>query len=219
MIAGFSPAARCAIAAAGVAALSGCATFGTNVKGNFSCAAPDGTCAPSSVIDDRALAMIAGEPATIQPAGPFQQTPGVIKRQTTTAAAGTVTRVGQKVLAIVFPAHVDAQGRYHETSTVRAVVDTGAWVAAVEERGPELAQAAPAHVSVPSIEQAAALSGAAATLAAVPAPEAVAAARARGQARRAGDSAATTPPSDPVAMPAKAIPINKPAGFSAKVED
>ncbi|MEL0254290.1 MAG: conjugal transfer protein, partial [Novosphingobium sp.] len=43
----------------GLAALSGCTTFGGNVKGNFSCSAPDGICAPSSSIDDRALAMIA----------------------------------------------------------------------------------------------------------------------------------------------------------------
>lgn len=218
MIAPAKTAARWAIAVAGLAALSGCATFGTNVRGNFSCAAPDGTCAPSSVIDDRALAMIAGEPAAMQPAGPFQRTPDVIRRPTTTAAAGTVTRDGQKVLAIVFPAHVDAQGRYHETSTVRAVVDTGAWVAVVEDRGPELAQAAPVRVSVPPIEQAAALAGAVTTLVAVPAPEAVAAARARGQARRAGVASAT-PAEGAVAPPTQSVPINKPTGFSAKVED
>lgn len=210
--------ARYAIVVAGLAALSGCATFGTNVKGNFSCAAPDGTCAPSSVIDDRALAMIAGEPAALQPTGPFERAPDVIRRQSTTADAGTVTRVGQKVLAIVFPAHVDAQGRYHETSTVRAVVDTGAWLAAVDDRGPELAQVAPMRVSVPSIDQASALADAAEPPAAVPAPEAVAAARALGRARRAGTTAAADATA-PASAPAKTIPINKPAGFSAKVED
>ena len=41
--------------------LAGCATFGGNVRGSFSCAAPDGICAPSSTIDDRALALISGE--------------------------------------------------------------------------------------------------------------------------------------------------------------
>lgn len=210
--------ARCAIVATGLAALSGCATFGTNVKGSFSCAAPDGTCAPSSVIDDRALAIIAGAPAALQPAGPFERAPDVIRRQSTTADAGTVTRVGQKVLAIVFPAHVDAQGRYHETSTVRAVVDTGAWLAAVDDRGPELAQVAPMRVSAPSIDQASALADATEPLATVPALEKVAAARARGQAQRAADAAAS-PASGAAAAPTKAVPINKPAGFSAKVED
>ena len=41
--------------------LASCTTMGGNIKGNFSCVAPDGICAPSSTIDDRALAMIAGE--------------------------------------------------------------------------------------------------------------------------------------------------------------
>jgi hypothetical protein len=33
--------------------------LGGNVKGSFACQAPDGICAPSSTIDDRALAMVA----------------------------------------------------------------------------------------------------------------------------------------------------------------
>ena len=36
----------------------------------------------------------------------------------------------QKVLRIVFPAHVDALGRFHETSVVQAMVDNGQWLAA-----------------------------------------------------------------------------------------
>ena len=39
-------------------ALGGCTTLGTNVAGSFRCSAPDGVCAPSSVIDDSALARI-----------------------------------------------------------------------------------------------------------------------------------------------------------------
>ena len=30
---------------------SGCATFGTNIEGDFTCRAPKGDCAPSQVID------------------------------------------------------------------------------------------------------------------------------------------------------------------------
>ncbi|MCE3543613.1 hypothetical protein LXJ56_25870, partial [Escherichia coli] len=41
--------------------LSGCMTMGGTVKGDFACRAPDGICAPSSVIDDRALALILGD--------------------------------------------------------------------------------------------------------------------------------------------------------------
>ena len=33
---------------------SGCATFGTNIEGDFTCRAPKGDCAPSEVIDARA---------------------------------------------------------------------------------------------------------------------------------------------------------------------
>ena len=34
---------------------SGCATFGTNIEGDFTCRAPKGDCAPSQVIDAREL--------------------------------------------------------------------------------------------------------------------------------------------------------------------
>src|SRR3546814_6268700 len=51
----------CALTLCSAVALGGCATFGGNIRGDFSCAAPDGICAPSSTIDDRALAMISAE--------------------------------------------------------------------------------------------------------------------------------------------------------------
>ena len=66
-------AALAAVSLAALAVLNGCATLGGNVKGSFSCPAPDGICAPSSTIDDRALAMIAGDAGdTVIPAGPYQ---------------------------------------------------------------------------------------------------------------------------------------------------
>ena len=34
--------------------IAGCATLGGNVKGDFSCRAPEGSCAPTSMIDDAA---------------------------------------------------------------------------------------------------------------------------------------------------------------------
>ena len=53
-------------------ALGGCTTLGTNVAGSFRCSAPDGVCAPSSVIDDSALARIEETSSTdlLNPAGP-----------------------------------------------------------------------------------------------------------------------------------------------------
>ena len=51
----------CAHTLCSAVALSVCATFGGTIRGDFSCAAPDGICAPSSTIDDRALALISAE--------------------------------------------------------------------------------------------------------------------------------------------------------------
>ena len=42
----------CGIVAASL--LAGCATLGGNVEGNFACRAPEGTCAPTSLIDAQA---------------------------------------------------------------------------------------------------------------------------------------------------------------------
>lgn len=120
--------------------LAGCMSLSGNIKGSFSCSAPGGTCAPSSVIDDRALAMISGA-ADVLPAGPAapaRQNGDALR----IAGTGPVTRTKQKVLKIVFPAHVDAQGRYHETAAIRTVVDDGIWVAAAEPRVMPTASAA-----------------------------------------------------------------------------
>ena len=49
------------VAALGLAAtqLAACTSlFGGNIKGSFACSAPNGTCAPSTVIDEQALSVI-----------------------------------------------------------------------------------------------------------------------------------------------------------------
>ena len=120
------------MAVGGSVALAGCTTFGTNVSGDFACRAPDGICAPSTVIDDRALAMISGG-SPYQPAGPYPVAPTRPGPQMASLAARTtlrpvqVARTDQKVLTVVFPAHVDGQGRLFEATTVRTVVDSGSW--------------------------------------------------------------------------------------------
>ena len=114
-------------------ALVGCTTLGTNISGDFSCRAPNGTCAPSTVIDDRALALIAGGVST-QPAGAYPMAPTHSAPRMASAGprppGATVARTDQKVLTVVFPAHVDAKGRLFEATTVRTVVDTGSWTVA-----------------------------------------------------------------------------------------
>ena len=124
------------IALATLASLGGCASFGGNVKGSFSCTAPDGICAPSSSIDDRALAMIAGEggAGATSPAGPYMET-RPRSRASRTAAAGQripaqrvdPTRTQERVLRIVFQPYIDQRGRLHEASAVHAVVQGGEW--------------------------------------------------------------------------------------------
>ncbi|UVO53798.1 conjugal transfer protein [Sphingomonas sp. SUN039] len=107
------------------ASLAGCATFGGNVKGSFACRAPDGICAPTSTIDDAALAMIGGE-ASAQPAGAYKA-PAAQPRPIPTAVEPV--RSGEKVLRIVFPAHIDGAGRFRETAAIHAVVERGEWMA------------------------------------------------------------------------------------------
>ena len=147
---------RVAIAmATSLVLLAGCTTFGTNIKGSFACGAPQGgSCAPATVIDDKALAEISGE-TSYRPAGPFQAPlrqagPQRIAYAATPQASG----VGpQKVLRIVFPAHVDGAGRYHETSVVQAVVDNGQWLAATDGHGPALAATQVLNVSPEILSQ------------------------------------------------------------------
>ena len=123
-------------ALAALTVLSGCATFGSNVRGSFSCAAPDGICAPSSSIDDRALAMIAGESAggDATPAGPYMETRPKARASRTTATRQIVPvvprdarRTQERVLRIVFQPYIDERGRLHEMSAVHAVVQSGEW--------------------------------------------------------------------------------------------
>ena len=117
-----------AVALASGTMMTGCTTMGGNIKGNFSCMAPDGICAPSSTIDDRALAMIAGEDGDrmITPAGPYSA-PQSSGRGFDTAAAAMPARSQERVLRIVFPAQIDGAGRLHEQTAVHAVVERGEW--------------------------------------------------------------------------------------------
>lgn len=115
-------------------ALSSCASLGGNVRGSFSCAAPDGICAPSSTIDDRALALISSDPSDGEalPTGNVRQP---IRRRTNRAEAGQPARLAsadpgrtqEKVLRIVFQPYIDERGRLHEASAVHAVVARGEW--------------------------------------------------------------------------------------------
>ncbi len=116
--------------------LAACATLlGGNVKGNFSCSAPGGTCAPSTVIDDSALALIQNARPMTPAARPWSQPPlrGEGKVVAVTSGVGHRER---RVLKVVFPAFVDQRGHLHEPRIVHAVADKGGWM--------QLAAASPA---------------------------------------------------------------------------
>ena len=110
------------------ASLGACTSLGGNVQGNFSCRAPDGICAPTSTIDDAALALIGADQDVI-PAGPYSAPTMGAPRMIQTAANEPV-RSGEKVLRIVFPSHIDRAGRFRETTAIHAVVERAVWTTA-----------------------------------------------------------------------------------------
>lgn len=83
-----------------ILASSGCAMLGGNVKGSFSCKAPAGDCAPTSVIDERATRAASAETATM-----------LVQRQ-------AEPKPDADRLRVVLAAFRDAQGRNHEARVV-----------------------------------------------------------------------------------------------------
>jgi conjugal transfer pilus assembly protein TraV len=127
------------------AALSSCGVLlGDNVKGSFVCSAPGGTCAPSTLIDDQALALI--QSARPEPLG--SHSPVIVRRAEARAGAfpsarsrsasgrsAGAARVSDnlfhrdaRTLRLVFPAYVDDAGNLHEARVVHTVVDRGGWI-------------------------------------------------------------------------------------------
>ena len=105
-------------------ALSACTTLGTNVSGSFRCDAPDGVCAPSTVIDDNAISRIEETSSTdlLNPAGPYQMDDGIdapVHSTVLASAPMTATSAPGYELAVVFPGYTDATGMIHARRTVR----------------------------------------------------------------------------------------------------
>src|SRR3546814_1019588 len=85
-------------------ALTGCASMGGNVKGNFICRAPDGICSPTSNIDDQAIASMTGGVASGAVAGAVTADPAAPR------SAGS--------LKVVLPARTDRFGRWRDETVV-----------------------------------------------------------------------------------------------------
>jgi conjugal transfer pilus assembly protein TraV len=107
-----------------ILALSACVSFGSNVKGQFSCRAPKGECAPSRVIDDRATheLSVGQEPYDL---GRARVRAGIVEP----AGSSAPQRTGERTLRIVFPAHVDEVGTLHDEAVAWAVVEAPQWSA------------------------------------------------------------------------------------------
>ncbi len=109
--------------------LTGCVTGG-NIKGDFQCSAPGGTCAPMSTIDAAAVSGIGSFRSIGEPGIEGQSVPRGIAGPV--LADGTApARTSDRVLRVVFPAHIDADGIYREQSAAHAVVENGAWAEAL----------------------------------------------------------------------------------------
>ena len=122
-------AAKGGMAVLALVALAGCTSFGTNVKGSFRCAAPDGQCAPSMTIDDQALAEIATGSADgfVSPAGPYKVDDGNLDRShmadAKAAASSAPMQDNQRYqLSVVFPAYTDGAGVTHDRAVVKTEV-------------------------------------------------------------------------------------------------
>jgi conjugal transfer pilus assembly protein TraV len=132
------------------ALLSGCAMLRDNVKGSFACKAPDGTCAPSSAIDDAAIAVIRDETTATAPqdAGATdadldhggaihtsqRSRANVHAAMSRPFASSSVARPGTRILRVVLPAHVDRQGQLHETAAVQLTLEDGLPISLVPPR-------------------------------------------------------------------------------------
>ena len=88
-------------ALAGLAlAIGGCTTLGGNVKGDFACRAPEGSCAPTSAIDEQATKSLRPQGANSSPSSP----------------------VNGRTLRVVLAAWRDANGREHEARVVHVPI-------------------------------------------------------------------------------------------------
>lgn len=123
--------ARSSLALVSALALSGCVLFHSNIKGGFACAAPRGTCAPSTVIDDTALRSIGAQKS--QSVGNTQNSPSESAASPDEAQdTGPKAKTGKAwlfvagtrpSLKLVYPAWRDGAGQFHQRTSAYAPVD------------------------------------------------------------------------------------------------
>ena len=117
-----------------VLGLAACATTG-NIHGDFACAAPGGTCAPMGTIDAAAIASI-GSGRTIPMSGGGIDSPRIQRSLSgqVIAVGGEPQRTSDRVLRVVFPAHIDTNGIFREEAAAHAVFEPSEWAQALGVR-------------------------------------------------------------------------------------
>lgn len=112
--------------------LAGCATTG-NIHGDFACAAPGGTCAPMGSIDAAAISSIVSGRTTPMSSGGIDS-PRVQRSLSGQVIAGEPQRTSDRVLRVVFPAHIDTDGVFREEAAAHAVFQPSEWAQALGVR-------------------------------------------------------------------------------------
>ncbi|MFM2410499.1 MAG: hypothetical protein RL481_1327, partial [Pseudomonadota bacterium] len=101
--------------------LGGCATFGSNIAGDFACRAGSKAsptdCQPARVIDARAIADLSADETFVH------------KAVRKAALPGDTGRTDERILRVVIPAHVDEEGLLHEEAVVWIVAEPPQWAA------------------------------------------------------------------------------------------
>lgn len=134
------PGALAALGLLFVSSVTGCSMLNSNIKGGFACSAPDGSCAPTTIIDDGALRAIKqsekAEGAAIGDVVLPNGTPGAAPAQPATVilaadrlgkGARLASAIKARALRVVYPAHLDAAGRMVPKTMAYALVDLPEW--------------------------------------------------------------------------------------------
>ena len=120
------------IAITSLVLLSGCAGVSSHVSGTFACGAPQGTCAPTISIDDRALANIAGHGNNDAPKGAGS---GAGSFGAIATATYDSSKYPARQARIVFPAYIDEKGRRHDPAGIYVTLNDARFADAASSGG------------------------------------------------------------------------------------
>jgi hypothetical protein len=130
-----------------IGAIAGCSMFHSNVKGSFLCSAPEGSCAPTSLIDDGAIRDIRQNEKTdkggdflLPSATPPQTGPDAIiypaDRPGDDGKGGkAVASFSGRALKVIYPAHLGSDGKVVPRHIAYALVDLPEWQEVVTADG------------------------------------------------------------------------------------